>query len=199
MCGLPQGQGQGPRPTGSTPCFRVFADPTAFAQAPASRGEKAVEAPSACRLLASNRVEAEALGEGGISVASEELRYPRGARRLHDRIDLRTEAVADDRWQGPRKRSVRSMSVRTASRHSGLERRQKSARMRRAPPLLHVEAEVRADRFREVAFSEADAGRGYRECAPGAVAARCSRREAVRGLTRNGRLSTLDYRAAVRC
>src|ERR1019366_3010885 len=71
--------------------------------------------------------------------------------------------------------------------------------MRGALPLLHAEAEARTDHFREVAFSEADAGRGYRECAPGAVAARCSRREAVRGLTRNGRFSTLDQRAYIRC
>lgn len=37
---------------------------------------------------------------------------------------------------------------------SELERRQKSARMRGALPLLHLEAEARTDRFREVAFSE---------------------------------------------
>jgi hypothetical protein len=39
---------------------------------------------------------------------------------------------------------------------------------------------------------KAGAGCGYRECAPVAVAAWCSGREAVRGVSRNGRLSTLD-------
>jgi hypothetical protein len=38
------------------------------------------------------------------------------------------------------------------------ERWQKSGRMRRALPLLHVEAEARNDHFREVSFSEADSG-----------------------------------------
>lgn len=63
-----------------------------------------------------------------LAAASGDLRYDRGARRPHDRVDVGAIAVAIDRLQGPGKRFARSRSVRAAGRHADLERQQKPPR-----------------------------------------------------------------------